>query len=117
MLSYMYGSQLLTSKYQIMYLAAASEDWLHGSVSSTSLQSLLIQLKGHKLQEKTAFTEYKTVYILLTNEREEQIRPWLSFTYVFNVEKASSTVWLMSQNKRGTIKNIVPVKTNEKHWS
>jgi len=64
--------------------------------------------------DEIAFTEYKTVYILLTNERKQQIRPWLSFTYVFNVEKTSSTVWLMCQNNRGTTKNSVPVKTNEK---
>lgn len=74
-------------------------------------------IKRSQCADEIAFTAYKTVYILLTNEREEQIRPWLSFTYVFNVEKTSSTVWLTCQNNRGTTKNSVPVKTNEKQWS
>jgi hypothetical protein len=69
-------------------------------------------IKRSQSADEIAFTEYKTVYILLTNEREEQTRPWLFFTYIFNVEKASSTVRLMCHN-RGRTKNSVPVKTNE----
>jgi len=68
-------------------------------------------IKSSQSANKIVFTEYKTLYILLTKEREEQIRPWLSFMYVFNVEKASSTVWLMCQNNRRRLKTVFQIKS------
>jgi hypothetical protein len=115
MLSYMYSSQLLTSKYQVMYPAAVSEDWLHGSESSTSIQSLLIQLKGHKVHTKQYLQNTKlctSCWQTRGKSRSVNDYPLRTFSILRKLPVQRDSC----QNNKGRLKTVFQSKSIKNNW-